>query len=280
MLVPSLDDADQWRRASHATVRSELDLFRTEKDSDIKIKCDGYTWNLHKSVLCDRSRLFRDVLTGSPDPNHDVVSTGRGICSHLLNDGVMTIDGFSDEEVEIALVYLCAGIFPTTLKHDATAWECYRIFEVAEYLALDGLQELSIRALIKSLERLEEALCHALTAKALQHGQGGDDLDGDIAAELREAFPEETLDDLHEICESAATNSGFEALQQPMLDFMEATVWVFFDPGDALEAFEVLLDQDSALWFELVEAIMGGKSATQAAEAIALSRQGSSASME
>ncbi|KAK8070690.1 hypothetical protein PG997_010893 [Apiospora hydei] len=275
MIVPSLDEPDQWRRASHATVKPELlDLYRTEKDSDVKIKCDGYTWSLHKSILCDRSKLFRDVLNGSPDElNHDVVSTARGICSHLLDDGVMTIDGSSDEEVEIALT-------PPLSSTTPPLGSASRIFEVAEYLALDGLQEVSIRTLIKSLERVKEALCHALTAKALQHGQGGDDLDGDIAAELREAFPEETLDDIHEICESAAPNSGFEALQQPTLDFMEATVWVFFGPGDALETFEALLDQDSALWFELVEYMMRGRSATQAAEAIALSRQGSSASMD
>ncbi|KAK8023848.1 hypothetical protein PG993_011914 [Apiospora rasikravindrae] len=274
-MFPSLDDTNQWRLDPQAGPRSDLGLFRTANYSDAKIECDGHTWDLHKSVMCPRSTLIHDVFHGiANDANDAMLSSVRGRSSHLRDDGVMVIDGFSKDEVELALVYLYGNIYPAALKQDATVWECYRVFEVAEYLDIGGLQAVAVRALAKSLERLEESLCEALTFKALQHKRGGPggDLDGDISEELREALPEQAIAELRKIHQTAFQEQEFESLQQPMRDFIEATIFVFFGPGDTLDAVESVLAEDSALWFDLVEAMTQGQSASQAADAVGLSQ--------
>ncbi|KXH27591.1 hypothetical protein CSAL01_00758 [Colletotrichum salicis] len=44
--------------------RSDEELLKTGIFSDCQVKCDGKTWNLHKSILCGRSKYFMRCLVG------------------------------------------------------------------------------------------------------------------------------------------------------------------------------------------------------------------------
>lgn len=44
---------------------NHLELLRTGKDSDLKIRCGGAEWNVHHSVLCPRSAYFTAICDGN-----------------------------------------------------------------------------------------------------------------------------------------------------------------------------------------------------------------------
>ncbi|KAK1540851.1 hypothetical protein CPAR01_06840 [Colletotrichum paranaense] len=72
----------------------DYELLKTGMLSDCQIKCEGKTWNLHKSILCARSKYFMRCLTGDwPE----------------AKTGIVEITCFTEKQMDLLFNYIYTG---------------------------------------------------------------------------------------------------------------------------------------------------------------------------
>ncbi|KAK8877579.1 hypothetical protein PGQ11_002525 [Apiospora arundinis] len=258
-MIPSFYDPKLWfivNQEKHSTYGSDIDLYQTGKYSDIKVRCEDRTWNLHRAVICQRCPYFEKAFSGPfvEAQNAEVV-----------------LEEFSKDDVEIALIYLYARIskdphsslpktkdslsdvcrsVPASLRK-ATFRECYRIFLVADYLGIEGLQQLVAEVLADSLKSLRVTVEAEVMVSKL--------LETNIAPELREILAEETIDELEEIAERAnqPATEAFKILKQPLDDFVDFVSFIlgFGETGSVLS---YQISKNPMVFFDILRIMIQG----------------------
>ncbi|KAK6840007.1 btb poz-like protein [Apiospora arundinis] len=237
-MIPSFYDPKLWfivNQEKHSTYGSDIDLYQTGKYSDIKVRCEDRTWNLHRAVICQRCPYFEKAFSGPfvEAQNAEVV-----------------LEEFSKDDVEIALIYLYARIVPASLRK-ATFRECYRIFLVADYLGIEGLQQLVAEVLADSLKSLRVTVEAEVMVSKL--------LETNIAPELREVLAEETIDALEEIVGRAnqPATEAFKMLKQPLDDFVDFVSFIlgFGETGSVLS---YQISKNPTVFFDILRIMIRG----------------------
>lgn len=183
----------------------------------------------------------------------------------------VVLEDFSKDDVEIALIYLYAHIgkyphsslsktkdslsdvcrpVPASLRK-ATFRECYRIFLVADYLGIEGLQQLVAEVLADSLKSLRVTVEAEVMVSKL--------LETNIAPELREVLAEETIDALEEIAERAnqPATEAFKMLKQPLDDFVDFVSFIlgFGETGSVLS---YQISKNPTVFFDILRIMIRG----------------------
>ncbi|KAK6856546.1 hypothetical protein PG995_006733 [Apiospora arundinis] len=218
-MIPSFYDPKLWfivNQEKHSTYGSDIDLYQTGKYSDIKVRCEDRTWNLHRAVICQRCPYFEKAFSGA------------------------FIDSLSD---------VCRPV-PASLRK-ATFRECYRIFLVADYLGIEGLQQLVAEVLADSLKSLRVTVEAEVMVSKL--------LETNIAPELREVLAEETIDALEEIAERAnqPATEAFKMLKQPLDDFVDFVSFIlgFGETGSVLS---YQISKNPMVFFDILRIMIRG----------------------
>ncbi|KAK7973702.1 N-acetylglucosaminyl-phosphatidylinositol de-N-acetylase [Apiospora arundinis] len=237
-MIPSFYDPKLWfivNQEKHSTYGSDIDLYQTGKYSDIKVRCEDRTWNLHRAVICQRCPYFEKAFSG---PFIEA------------QNAELVLEDFSKDDVEIALIYLYARIVPASLRK-ATFRESYRIFLVADYLGIEGLQQLVAEVLADSLKSLRVTVEAEVMVSKL--------LETNIAPELREVLAEETIDVLEEIAERAnqPATEAFKMLKQPLDDFVDFVSFVlgFGETGSVLS---YPISKNPMVFFDILRIMIRG----------------------
>ncbi|KAK8037568.1 hypothetical protein PG991_000914 [Apiospora marii] len=217
MFVPALNSHNEWVLVHPVSTNHEvdLDLYSKGTDADVKVLCPSgpgkfFTLFLHKRILSSRSSFFRTAFQiPARYANGNLNSAGNN---------EVTIYGASVPDIIIALVFLYAQQYPLYLLNSATPWDCYRIFVVAGFLDVKGLQQVAIRALELSLKKLNLELYNRLPHAAARDGN----LHGcTLSDTLRKVFSKAMVDQLQTIVLKATSPlfPGLASLQPALADF-------------------------------------------------------------
>ncbi|KAI1343497.1 hypothetical protein F5Y15DRAFT_412280 [Xylariaceae sp. FL0016] len=129
---------------------ADLQLFETGMFSDVTVKCKGKQWNLHKNILCTRSKWFKDALQGKLDE---------------LKEGIITLELPEPDVAHAILYYLYTGGFPPGFGKDNNAIsQSTRLFLAADFFHLADAKRLSSQILGKIVSQFAAEIMTKYTA--------------------------------------------------------------------------------------------------------------------
>ncbi|KAK8103731.1 uncharacterized protein PG998_010764 [Apiospora kogelbergensis] len=103
----------------------DKELLATGNFSDVRLECGSKTYNLHKSIICNRCVWFRRALTGSYKE---------------AKTNVVCLTTFSPEQVDIMVCYLYTGTLniPSEIPTNDLLKLLVDFVVVADYFLLDA----------------------------------------------------------------------------------------------------------------------------------------------
>ncbi|KAK8074039.1 hypothetical protein PG994_004938 [Apiospora phragmitis] len=104
--------------------RAGEEMFNNELFSDAKVTANGYTWPIHKSIICSRSGYFSKAFTG---PFREATTNQ------------LTIEGQDAKAVGHVIYYLYTGDVPFYEVEDLR--EAVDLFIAADYFDIDHLRD-------------------------------------------------------------------------------------------------------------------------------------------
>ncbi|KAK1486187.1 hypothetical protein CABS01_13404 [Colletotrichum abscissum] len=104
----------------------DYELLKTGMLSDCQIKCEGKTWNLHKSILCARSKYFMRCLTGDwPE----------------AKTGIFEITCFTEKQMDLLINYIYTGVFDfySVCQNDTFLHTAIQLWTLGDYFLVKVL---------------------------------------------------------------------------------------------------------------------------------------------
>ncbi|KAI3392434.1 hypothetical protein diail_5713 [Diaporthe ilicicola] len=135
-----------------------LDLLQSGTLSDAQVRCGKRTWKVHKVILYVRSEWFKKALTG---PFKEAET------------GVVTITGFTEEEVDCLLHYIYTGKLKINdnLPEEATLSTNISIWRLGDFFCLKDLCAIALDKYRRALRLLSWWLSSKTSSDSLRRQQ-------------------------------------------------------------------------------------------------------------